>query len=93
MMNPRLSRVRPRTESGQRVELVPREVQTVEFGRQNRAPIDPEFRQHRFEVFPMQNVEPGEETAARPDLLHRRLIAPSPCIGEGGRIGARRIAC
>ena len=39
----------------------------------------------------MQNIEPGEGTANRTDLLHRGLIAPPPCVGEGGRIGARRI--
>ena len=72
---------------------MPGEVQRIEFGRRNRGGIDPELRQQGFEVFPMQDIEPGEGTAARPDLLHRGLIAPPPCVGEGGRIGARRIAC
>ena len=41
----------------------------------------------------MQNIEPDEGPAAGTNLLHRRLIAPPPCVGECGRIGAWRIAC
>jgi hypothetical protein len=41
----------------------------------------------------MQDIQPDEGAAARTDLLHRGLIAPPPCVGEGSRIGARRIVC
>ena len=55
------------------VQPMPGEVQRIEFGRRNRGGIDPELRQYGFEVFSVQNIEPGERTAARTDLLHRRL--------------------
>ena len=71
---------------------MPGEVQRIEFGRRNRGGIDPELRQQGFEVFPMQDIEPGEGTAARTDLLHRRRIAPPPCVGKSGRIGAGRVS-
>jgi hypothetical protein len=61
---------------------MPGEIQRIEFGRRSRGGIDPELRQNGLKVFPMQNIQPDEGTAARTDLLHRRRIAAPPRVGK-----------
>ena len=44
--------------------------------------------QHELQVLAVQHVEAREGPAAAAALLHRRLVAPAPGIGEGARVAA-----
>ena len=45
-----------------------------------------EARHEALEIVPVQDVEPAERDAARPNLLHSRLVFGPPGVGEAGTV-------